>query len=154
MLKVEIGGDTDATEGAEPSHMHFNGDENFQRGYEWWLMKEAKKRNPNIKLYGLPWGWPGSLDPNGRGDHESDNVFADVEFTANYTLNWLLGAKRVHGLDIDYVGLWNEEDVPPEYAKALRKAVKKSELKDITTVLDRLEHYSGSTNEPDSKSCK
>ena len=63
ILKVEIGGDTDATEGAEPSHMHSANDLNFERGYEWWLMKEAKARNPDIKLYGLPWGWPGWLDP-------------------------------------------------------------------------------------------
>ena len=31
---------------------------NYERGYEWWLMKEAKARNPNIKLYGLPWSFP------------------------------------------------------------------------------------------------
>lgn len=34
ILKVELGGDTDATEGAEPSHMHYTGDENYERGYE------------------------------------------------------------------------------------------------------------------------
>jgi galactosylceramidase len=54
ILKVEIGGDTDSTEGAEPSHMHAKGDENYARGYEWWLMNEAKKRNPDLKLYGAP----------------------------------------------------------------------------------------------------
>ncbi len=31
---------------------------NYQRGYEWWLMTEAKKRNPGVKLYGLPWAFP------------------------------------------------------------------------------------------------
>ena len=30
-------------EGTESSHMHESWDENYQRGYEWWLMKEAKK---------------------------------------------------------------------------------------------------------------
>lgn len=44
ILKVELGGDSDATEGAEPSHMHSEHDENYERGYEWWLMKEAKKK--------------------------------------------------------------------------------------------------------------
>ena len=55
--------------------MHTADDENYQRGYEWWLMVEAKKvpilfdyyyhmdyyviqRNPNIKLYGLSWAYP------------------------------------------------------------------------------------------------
>lgn len=32
--------------------MHYENDENYFRGYEWWLMKEAKKRNPNITLIG------------------------------------------------------------------------------------------------------
>jgi galactosylceramidase len=52
ILKVEMGGDTDSTEGAEPSHMHAKGDTDFHRGYEWWLAKEAKARKPEIKLYG------------------------------------------------------------------------------------------------------
>ncbi|KTG03056.1 hypothetical protein cypCar_00038457 [Cyprinus carpio] len=50
ILKVEIGGDAQTTDGTEPSHMHSKGEGNFFLGYEWWLMKEAKKRNPNIKL--------------------------------------------------------------------------------------------------------
>merc|ERR1719428_2609593 len=49
MLKVELGGDTDATEGAEPSHMHFKGDENYQRGYEGWLMKGAEPSHMHFK---------------------------------------------------------------------------------------------------------
>ena len=105
ILKVEMGGDTDSTEGAEPSHMHGGpGDENYNRGYEWWLMKEAKKRNPALKLYGLPWGWPGWLDPAATADKQATNAFADPKITANYTLAWLLGAKREHGLDIDFMG--------------------------------------------------
>ena len=39
-------------DGTEPSHMHYMLDENYFRGYEWWLMREAKKRNPNITLVG------------------------------------------------------------------------------------------------------
>jgi galactosylceramidase len=30
-------------DGTEASHMHNADDENYQRGYEWWLMVEAKK---------------------------------------------------------------------------------------------------------------
>ena len=36
ILKVEIGGDAQSTEGTEASHMHTREDENYQRGYEWW----------------------------------------------------------------------------------------------------------------------
>src|SRR5256885_12635243 len=50
ILKVEIGGDTNSTDGAEPSHMRTPTDLNCDRGYEWWLMEQAKKRNPNIVL--------------------------------------------------------------------------------------------------------
>ena len=28
----------------------------------------------------------------------------------NYTVNWLKGARDVHGLNIDYIGVWNEKD--------------------------------------------
>ena len=30
-------------DGTESSHMHSADDENYHRGYEWWLMTEAKK---------------------------------------------------------------------------------------------------------------
>ena len=50
ILKVEIGGDTNSTDGSESSISHSAGDLNCNRGYEWWLMEQAKARNPNIKL--------------------------------------------------------------------------------------------------------
>ena len=64
LLKVEIGGDGQSTDGSEPSHRHAapgedSSEPDYSRGYEWWLMKEAKARNPDIKLYGLSWAVPG-----------------------------------------------------------------------------------------------
>ncbi|EDQ92718.1 uncharacterized protein MONBRDRAFT_566, partial [Monosiga brevicollis MX1] len=152
MLKVEIGGTADATEGAEPSHMQFPGDENYQRGYEWWLMKEAKKRNPDIKLYGLPWSWPGWLDPASSSTHQASNAFYNASLTANYTVAWLLGAQREHNLTIDYVGQWNERDAPEDYATALRQLV--TQKAPATTVLNRLVHYPGTGLTPDAQGCK
>lgn len=59
-------------------------------GYEWWLMVEAKKRNPDILLYALSWGVPGWI---GNGSFFSqDNI--------DYHIKWLQGAKQVYGLDI------------------------------------------------------
>src|ERR1035437_3340177 len=49
-LKVEIGADVNSTDGSEPSHMRSASDHNSSRGYEWWLMAEAHKRNPKIVL--------------------------------------------------------------------------------------------------------
>ena len=67
ILKLEIGGDGLSTDGAEPSHMHL-GDEppNFQRGYEFWVAKEAKARSNRTLIYGLPWEWPAWVG-NGLG---------------------------------------------------------------------------------------
>src|SRR3954462_9225405 len=48
LFKTEIGGDANSTDGAEPSHMHSADDQNYNRGYEWWLMSAAKARNPGI----------------------------------------------------------------------------------------------------------
>ena len=58
-LFVEVPGDGNSTQGTEPSHMHTRSDENYCRGYEWWLMREAKQRNPDITLDACAWGCPG-----------------------------------------------------------------------------------------------
>lgn len=58
ILKVEIGGDAQSTDGAESSHQHTPFEEDYHRGYEWSLMVEAKARNPDVKLYGLSWAFP------------------------------------------------------------------------------------------------
>ncbi len=92
ILKVEIGGDTNSTSGAEPSHAHFRGDLNCNRGYEWWIMEQAKARNPNIKLVGLAWGAPGWI---GNGTFLSTDMI-------NYYLSWL-GCAKQHNLTIDYL---------------------------------------------------
>lgn len=49
ILKVEIGGDSQSTEAVEHSHMHTEDDLNMKRGYEGWLLAQAKARNPGIK---------------------------------------------------------------------------------------------------------
>uniref|UniRef100_A0A8C8HZH2 Galactocerebrosidase n=1 Tax=Oncorhynchus tshawytscha TaxID=74940 RepID=A0A8C8HZH2_ONCTS len=99
ILKVEIGGDAQTTDGTEPSHMHYENDENFFRGYEWWLMREAKKRNPNITLIGLPWAFPGWVGHGKNWPYD----FPDI--TASYVVSWILGAEQYHDLNIDYVGV-------------------------------------------------
>src|SRR5690348_1129195 len=63
-LKVEIGADVNSTDGSEPSHMRSRSDHDSSRGYEWWLMVEAHKRNPDILLEILPWGAPRWVNPD------------------------------------------------------------------------------------------
>ncbi|XP_069049074.1 galactocerebrosidase isoform X1 [Lepisosteus oculatus] len=128
ILKVEIGGDAQTTDGTEPSHMHYEDDENYFRGYEWWLMREAKKRNPNITLIGLPWAFPGWV---GRGKNWPYD-FPDV--TAYYVVSWIIGAKQYHDLDIDYIGIWNEKSFDNKYIKLLRYTLDKSGLERVKII--------------------
>eukprot|EP00466_Bigelowiella_natans_P021206 jgi/Bigna1/91286/estExt_fgenesh1_pg.C_950041 len=115
LLKVEIGGDSQSTDGCESSHMHSQDDLDLTRGYEWWLMKEAKARNPDIKLYGLPWAFPGWVS------NSTEFPYSKPERIANYTVNWVEGAKKLHGLDIDFLGIWNERPSDATYVMTLRK---------------------------------
>ena len=57
-ILVEIPGDGNSTQGSMPSHSHFQGDSNFERGYMWWVMKEAVKRNPELTLDATAWSAP------------------------------------------------------------------------------------------------
>ncbi len=113
-LKVEIGADVNSTDGSEPSHMRTPQDHNYQRGYEWWLMQEARQRNPYIILDSLPWGAPGWI---GGGHFYSPDM-------ANYVADFIEGARTAHHLDIRYTGIWNEKrDIDFSYVKLLYRTL-------------------------------
>ncbi|GAB3416133.1 ricin-type beta-trefoil lectin domain protein [Flindersiella endophytica] len=112
ILKLEVGGDTNSTSGAEPSHQHTRSDLNCSRGYEWWLAEQAKARNPNIKLAALAWGAPGWI---GNGNWWSTD-------SINYLISWLDCAKS-HNLTIDYLGGRNERGRDLTWYKNLRPAL-------------------------------
>ncbi len=118
-LKVEIGADVNSTDGSEPSHMRSRNDHDYDRGYEWSLMKEARKRNPKIILDSLAWGAPGWV---GNGQFYS----ADM---ANYVADFIKGAKRVHNLNIAYTGVWNERPYDPAYVKLLHRTLLQQGIK-------------------------
>lgn len=133
-LKVEIGGDVNSTCGTEPSHARTRQEfenpnpEYFQRGYEWWLMREAKKRNPNIYLDCLEWGAPGWI---GEGNfYSQDNI--------NYIIAFIKGAKQYHDLKIDFTGIWNERMYNIEFIKDLRKALDENGLNEVKLVIGDL----------------
>jgi hypothetical protein len=111
VLKVEIGGDGNSTDGSEASIEHSQGTVDCGAGYEWWLMEQAKARNPNIKLYALAWAAPGWV-----GSFWSQT-------TIGYTIQWLTCARQ-HGLTIDYVGgNQNEAAYVKTWAESLRTAL-------------------------------
>lgn len=103
-LKVEVGGDVNSTAGTEPSHARTRAELEhpkrayYERGYEFWLMKEARKRNPDIIFDCLQWGAPGWFD---GGFYSRDN--------AEYIAAFIKGAKKYHGVDILFAGTWNEK---------------------------------------------
>ncbi|KUN09329.1 galactosylceramidase [Streptomyces yokosukanensis] len=99
VLKLEIGGDANSTDGSEPSVEHSKGVVNCDAGYEFWLAEQAKVRNPNIELYGLAWTAPGWID-GGSGNFWSQD-------TIDYLMTWL-GCAKTHHLKIDFLGGWNE----------------------------------------------
>ena len=60
VLKLEIGGDGHSTINTESSHMHTEtAPPSFKRGWILPLMREAVRRNPDLKVGGLAWTWPG-----------------------------------------------------------------------------------------------
>jgi hypothetical protein len=77
--------------------MHSRGDLNCDRGYEWWLMEQAKARNPAIKLAALAWGTPGWVGSTFWTDD-----------TISYLVKWLDCASS-RNLNIRYIGGWNEK---------------------------------------------
>ena len=112
ILKVEIGGDTNSTDGSESSIEHTSGSVDCNAGYEWSLMQAAKARNPSIKLYALAWGAPGSI---GGGNFWSTDMIT-------YLANWLNCAKS-KGLTINYLGGWNERGYNIGWYEQLRSAL-------------------------------
>jgi Glycosyl hydrolase family 59 len=117
-LKVEIGADVNSTDGSEPSSMRSRTGHNYERGYEWWLMEEARRRNPSIILDTLPWGAPGWV---GQGHFYSQDM-------ANYVADFLVGAKTHHQLDIAYTGIWNETPYDATYVDELFTTLKQHGL--------------------------
>ncbi|WP_158796454.1 hypothetical protein [Pedobacter sp. L105] len=98
-LKVEIGGGENSTCGSEPSHAISREElaSPKPRGYEFWLMSEARKRNPNIILNGLPWAFP-----NWVGDRFS-------QASADWFVSFLEVARKNYHMEIDWLSASQNE---------------------------------------------
>ena len=123
ILKVEIGGDTNSTDGSESSIEHTKGSVDCGTGYEWWLMEQAKALDPSIKLYGLAWGAPGWI---GGGNFWSTDMI-------NYLVSWL-GCAKSHGLTINYLGGWNERGYNISWYEQLRSTLNADGYSAVTIV--------------------
>jgi galactosylceramidase len=109
-LFIEIPGDGNSTQGSMPSHMRTRDDLNYYRGYTWWFLLEAKKRNPSLSLDGTAWSAPGWI---GNGEFWSQDA-------ADYYVKWLEGLRNVYGLEFDAIGCRNEKGANFDFVKRLR----------------------------------
>jgi galactosylceramidase len=128
-LYVEIPGDGNATQGSMPSHMHTRQDVNMSRGYLWWEMVEARKRNPKLTLDGAAWSAPGWIGDSGGLYAQSTGSYykGDARFfsqdTADYYAHWLQGLREFYGLELEAIGIRNEKGASYDFAKALRRTL-------------------------------
>jgi galactosylceramidase len=131
ILKVEIPGDAQSTDGSESSHMHTREDLSCTRGYETWLLREAKRRNPSIITYGLSWAvprWVGDGTGNGTGFFSGDNIL--------YHVKWLECVRDASNVVIDLLGNWNEKPMgPTSYIVDLRAALDAANFSSTTIAL-------------------
>jgi galactosylceramidase len=109
-LLVEIPGDGNSTQGSMPSHMHTRDDLDYSRGYMWWVLQQAKRRNPKLSLDGTGWSAPGWV---GNGNFWSQDG-------ADYYVKWLQGLRSVYGLEFDAIGCRNEKGTSYDFAEKLR----------------------------------
>lgn len=118
-LLVEIPGDGNSTQGSMPSHSHYRGDANFMRGYMWWVMKEAKKRNAALSLDATGWSAPAWV-----GNFWSDDM-------VDYYIAWMHGLRQAHGMELDALGCHNEKGWNTDFAKHLRKAMNERGFRNV-----------------------
>lgn len=125
ILKVEIGGSCDSTNGAEAPH-RYTAEEapSFTRGYEWDLIVEARKRNPAIRIYGLPWCWPAFV---GGASGEPFTIDGGA-VAAAYVTEWAVAARDVYNVSLWALGLWNERPSTPDYIINLRASLDRAGL--------------------------
>jgi len=106
-LKVEMGGGTNSTSGAEPSHAVTPEElkNPVARGYEFWFMAQARKKNPKILLDCLPWAFPYWLSDKFTQD-SADYFTAFLKAAREkwqLELDWVAAAQNESGTDLDWV---------------------------------------------------
>lgn len=122
MLKIQIGYDGSRTTSCWPCHWRDQYAPNYQRGYGWWLFKEARKRNPKILLTALHWGYPAWATTN--------------EQKAEFIYDFVRGAYVEHGILLDFIGgNQNETAISRDITKKIKqKLLANPALKSVKVV--------------------
>ena len=119
VLLVEIPGDGNSTQGSMPAHSHYKGDDNYSRGYMWWVLREAKKRNPLLSLDATAWSAPAWVKHYWSQD------------MADYYVAWLYGLRCIYGIELDAIGCHNERGCNYDFAKVLRRTMDNRGFKNV-----------------------
>ena len=145
ILKVEIGSDAQSTVGTEPAYQHSKGLVSYDRGIQFWFLREAKKRNPAMVIAALEWsapGWvgtageagtvggAGTVGPVGKGVDSGASATGNFfsQDNVDYILGWMFGACVLNNVTVDYLGVWNEppiREIPPGWLLSLRRELDK-----------------------------
>ena len=122
MLKLEIGGDAQSSDGTEAAFKHYREEPaqcGVNRGYETWMLGEALARNPNITSYFLSWGVPNWV---GNGTFLSaEGVRFHVDFA-------LCIRSQFGGNHPNFLGIWNEESFSSDYIVMLKRELEAAGL--------------------------
>lgn len=139
-LKVEVGGDNNSTAAVEPSFAHTReemANPNFQRGGNFWLMRKARDRNPDIELGALAWTQPYWV---GDGSGRNDNASFFTPESADYFAKFFAGARDEWGLEMQYLSAEQNERYPGGrkdwVVNHLRQAFDRAGLEHVKFVLD------------------
>jgi len=94
-LKIEIGGGENSTDGSEPSHAVIESEKSapLPRGYEIWLLGEAKKRNPKLISDALAWCYPAW----------ANNGYYATPQSSEWYVSFLKVVRNTLGFDLDYL---------------------------------------------------
>jgi len=100
-----------ANAGGEQAIRHTPSGSLVFNGTNFFLMREAAKRNPNITLYGLPWSMPGWFSGRDALGHDQANLAAD----------WCDGVREVRPVFVrvpSSIRPVKENTTPPPHAVA------------------------------------
>jgi hypothetical protein len=141
ICKIEIGGDTQSTDGTEPSFRHYREEApqcGTNRGYEMWLLQEAAARSASVQSYLLSWGIPNWV---GNASYFSAE---NIDYQVGYAkcVRETIGGSHPH-----YLGVWNERSWGSiSYVVSLRNALDAAGLAETRIVVPDGGDCDGVTN--------
>ncbi len=110
LVKNEIGADNNSSSGTEPSHWRDPSETATARGVNFWIAREAGRRNPSMQFAALRWATPAWVK--------------DDAACSKYLLSYL-DLMIANGTPVDFIGPGiNEADYKPALGKFIKETFK------------------------------